>query len=750
MMDNKQNLQLYFKEFVKTDSYSKGVNKIKKTPDYVCDLFVYEPRTAPEAQLGSLFMLGRIENIPKNKYRSMDLLLNLLISVIKREFYSDYKRSTLEAFEFSLNKANLYLADFAEKGNDEWIGNLNFICGVFSQNILHITQIGESIIKLFRGTTINHIENKFPAQTPPHPLKTFNNIASGSIINGDKIILATKDIIDIAPIINLKKLAKGNYCQIIESLKNLAENKPEKVSGPYLVLEARMGVPEEIISCIPGTKDRDELKSPKNLTTVFIILKKISAIILFICRKIYLVFRKIFSFIIFIFRQIYKFLAPILSSILKWFFRKISKTDPLQHKLVLYISSFCKRISLKTKNDYRNLKTKLIDLKNQKIISFYQQNKPAFFIASLLTVLILILPLIIFQQINSQVKIKNFNELSAEIQEIQKKADTALIYSEKERARGLIQKNQALLINLLDYFKKPPFKNNKNFIKKASELQEKHQEQQDSVNNVKRISNLEEILDLSKSGFIVNPVGIDKFKDNLYFFEFESGILYKFNLGTGEKDLTLIFISAKDELRKITTLENGETVLFGQSGKIYLYNNDTNEHMAFLLDPTVPIEKIKDVENFLSNFYVLDIEQGNIIKYTLPQKEETIIKGSNWLSKPSEEFKNAQSIAVDDSVFILNSSGIITKYFRGEKTESIKLLLEQSLGGDNEIFIKKDFKNFYISDPKNKRLIVLNKEGGVINQYINDEFINLRDFFITSDEKEIYLLCSKKVYKLKL
>ncbi len=755
IIENKQNIQLYFKELVKTRPPSSGIGKIKKIPDYVCDLFVYEPRNVEEAQLGSLFMLGKIENIPKNKYRNIDLLLNLLISVIKREFYSNRKRSTLETLEASLHKANLYLADFSEKGNGEWIGNLHFICGAFSKNTLHLSRVGDAVIKLFRGTTVSNIENRFPVQKKSQPLKTFNNIASGTIMDGDKIILATKEILNIAPITTLRGLSKGGCFQIIDEIKKLIENEADKIPMLCLALEAKGGA-QEI---------RDEQKFFKeNLAIKHGRVKSLAFKTFFIAKKIFLItflaIYRIINFIFLIIKKLYKFLAFVFGKIFKAkLFRPLS--DKIEAKTKIVFDKLISPLFLKIKGFFLNLKRVIIDFKTNKVVALYQQNKPAFFVASLIIILILILPLTITKEINYQSKINNFNQLSAEIQEVQKKTDEALIYQDKEKAKMLIQKNQALIAGLLDFFKKPPFKNNKEFIKLASGLQEKYQEQQDGVNNVKRITNLEEILDFSKSGFIINPAGMDKIKDSLYFYELESGILYKFNLtaekneqteqSSSEKNLVLIFISAKDELRKMTGLENDQIIIFGQSGKVYLYDINTNEHTVYSLEPNINIEDIKDLKNFSSNFYilyVLDKESGNIIKYTLPA-EEGVIKGTEWLSK-TEELKNAQSMAVDGSVYILDLNGIITKYFKGEKTEIIRPSLDKPLAGENKIFIKPDFKNIYISDPKSKRLIIFNQGGEIINQYVSDEFSELKDFLVTKDEKEIYLLCGKKVYKLEL
>lgn len=751
MNNNKPNLRFHFKEFIKTDSHLKGIDKIRETPDYICDLFVYEPKNVEEAQLGILFMLGKIENIPKDKYKNSDFLLSLLISVIKREFYSDFRRPTLEALEVSLNKANLYLADFTEKGNVEWIGNLNFICGAFSQNTLHITQVGESIIKLFRKTTVSHIENKFPIRKRTHPLKTFGNIASGTILNGDKIILGTKNILNIAPLANLKELSKRNHHQIIESLKTFAEKRTIKVPIICLVLEAKTEAPEEIIACIPASQrgesasqfDSEEqpvrfvesrrtrrIKIKSAILKTLRISRKIAIIIFLVCRRAGL--------------GIYSFLASIV--------RKISKIGPF-HKLTL-------PIFLKIKPHAKNLSIRLSPVQGKIKNNYYllKQNKPAFFIASLLIILILTLPFFVAQKINYHIKINHLEKLSAEIEEIQKKTDAALIYSNKEKAKGLLQKNQILLANLLKYFEKSSLKNNNETLNKTAVLQEKHQKQQDSINNVQRIKDLEEILDFSTSGFIVNPAGINKIKDSLYFYELESGILYKFPAygwsaegGNAEKkDLTLIFISAKDELREMVLLKNGLLVLFGQSGKIYLYNSNTNDYNTYSLDLAIAVEKIKDVKSFFSNFYILDIEQGNIIKYPLASIEENSIEGTNWLLEPMKELKQAQGMAIDGSIYVLNFDGVITKYFQGKKVEDIKLLLEKPLAGENELFTGIDFDNLYISDPKNKRLIVLSREGKVINQYVNDAFINLKDFWVTNDEKEVYLLCEKKVYRIEL
>ena len=60
-------------------------------------------------------------------------------------------RRTLEA---SLHKANATLSDITEQGNIDWVGNLNMICAVYSENELHLSQTGNCKTLLIRNGQI--------------------------------------------------------------------------------------------------------------------------------------------------------------------------------------------------------------------------------------------------------------------------------------------------------------------------------------------------------------------------------------------------------------------------------------------------------------------------------------------------------------------------------------------------------------------------------------------------------------------
>ena len=232
-MDSK-NLSLYFREIAYQDPKSRK--------DSICGVFSYEAINIEDIQLGNLYIVGKISNIPKKQYKNSDFLLGLLVSVIKREFYSNHQRTTLEALESALQSANIYLADFSKKGHTAWIGNLHLVCLVFSKDDIHVGQTGKMIVQLFRSETASNISKKFEIAEDPDPNKTFSNIASGKIEKGDKILIATHDLLNVLSAQKTKELiVRHTTDKLYHYIK---DNLPES-SLACLMLDAETQAPKE-------------------------------------------------------------------------------------------------------------------------------------------------------------------------------------------------------------------------------------------------------------------------------------------------------------------------------------------------------------------------------------------------------------------------------------------------------------------------------------------------------------------------
>jgi len=161
--------------------------------DQIFDSFVYEPENTYEKNLGSLYIVGELQNgLPQNSK-----LLDNLAKVIKKNYYTFSIKSPEKALSQCLKKANQFLADEVKKENVSWLGNLNLTAVSLSDLNLTFTKTGELKILLLRGGEIIDIgKNLDLKEIEPYPLKIFLNVISGKLIQDDKILVLTKEVFE--------------------------------------------------------------------------------------------------------------------------------------------------------------------------------------------------------------------------------------------------------------------------------------------------------------------------------------------------------------------------------------------------------------------------------------------------------------------------------------------------------------------------------------------------------------------------
>ncbi|MFA7319629.1 MAG: hypothetical protein WC022_03495 [Parcubacteria group bacterium] len=192
------------------------------------EVFVSEPENIAQQNLGIL--AGILEITDESEDSSY--IVNYLISVIKKEYYSKPKRGVIESFEAALRKANLALAKLAEHENIAWIGHTNAILLVIDKNNLHLSQSGNASALLLRGKTLTDLSEDPASINPPNPLKTFTDIVSGRLEEDDKLIITTSAMFDIFSLEEIKKSAlKFSAAEFIQFLKTALVNELERAAA---------------------------------------------------------------------------------------------------------------------------------------------------------------------------------------------------------------------------------------------------------------------------------------------------------------------------------------------------------------------------------------------------------------------------------------------------------------------------------------------------------------------------------------
>ena len=97
-----------------------------------------------------------------------------------------------------------------------------------------------------------------------------------------------------------------------------------------------------------------------------------------------------------------------------------------------------------------------------------------------------------------------------------------------------------------------------------------------------------------------------------------------------------------------------------------------------------------------------------------------------------------------------SSPTVIERYYAGKLQEALKLEIFPFPKSFFKIFTSSQQPYIYILEPVQNRIVIINKSGGIIEQFQSEKFDNLLDFSISQDGKTIYLLNGLKVYKITL
>lgn len=204
------------------------------------DIFVYEPENVEERNLGSLFIIGELKDLPRNS----SYVVNLLASKIKKEFYSNTKRSAEDSLEEALSVANQTISEIAEQGNGEYVSKLSMICGTCKGNKFFLSQVGKVKSLLVRNGQIIEVI-KEDDNKPASPKRAFTNIASGELADGDLIILATTGLFNVFSFEKLRQLATSmELDEFAAALQEEVEEEDNEIVSA-LIMEINGGKKEQ-------------------------------------------------------------------------------------------------------------------------------------------------------------------------------------------------------------------------------------------------------------------------------------------------------------------------------------------------------------------------------------------------------------------------------------------------------------------------------------------------------------------------
>ncbi|MCK5490991.1 MAG: hypothetical protein KAI67_04045 [Candidatus Pacebacteria bacterium] len=752
-----------------------------------CDIFIYEPENIEEQSLGSLYILGEVVNFPSNS----SYLINLLASIAKKEFYSDSKRSTTESLEASLHKVNSTLSDMTEQGNVDWIGNLNMIFCAYKNDELHLSQSGEIKTLLMRDKQITNIGKNVISESNSHPIRTFANIASGELEIGDLVLFATPEIFNVFSTEKLKQLSSSLD---IEELAIAVQDEIEKekdvnTMGLFIMkvgeekeegfdhIEIKSQIPVEKVKIIP-TLQKEEKQEENNLSTEETMADNESVnenrISLEDIIKEYET------------ENLDEFKHT--ESLVSKFTNKVEKQEKIE---------FLEKNNLNKKNETRetdeflkaldeipnvslldNISSKLKNMINKeslltvvnKIKKFvfnlrkrlkkddFNQDLPkkSSSLSKRKTIALTTFILIIFVLVGGLLaenkkkqdaeNFQNYSNLIIKVEEKINQAEFESINSPSDarkyllEARGIFEEKDNSLAG----------ETYQDLNQKADYLIDKIQNQLDILDFVERIESPVLAIDLNQFESMKNSKKI-----------FENNKEY-FILGPDNKVFSEIIFSEKSvgnlDIKNIEKIENLDTSTYMKKTEEIIFLRGKNE--IEILNPskkTVTSENInftenafvtKEIVSYSNYLYFLSPETNQIYKYA--RLTNDFDNGVKWLTEEAN-INNAVSMAIDGSIYLLNSDGSIDKFRTGNQELFSIEIASNPIPSTSRIYTNSNLRYLYVTDSENKRIILFDKiDGKLIKQYTSEKFDDMKNIIINDKEENIYVLNGNKIFEIEI
>lgn len=192
---------------------------------------------------------------------------------------------------------------------------------------------------------------------------------------------------------------------------------------------------------------------------------------------------------------------------------------------------------------------------------------------------------------------------------------------------------------------------------------------------------------------------------------------------------------------------NGELALVFSEDKGIIKFSSSNKEQVVKKDESWG--QIVDIYGFGSNIYLLDEAKGEIYKY-LPTATG-YSEARQYLKKDTKaDFSNALRMQIESSVYILKKGGEILRFTQGAADHFALSGLDKNLSSPKSFFVSSDTDKLYLLDSGNKRLLVLDKKGAYVSQYLSDRFADMLDLVVDEKGKKVYLLDGTKIYQMDL
>ncbi len=766
------------KSTVQTKNLATRVGKVlshSSTRGGFSTALVYEPDDTAEKEHGSLYF---VVDISSPSPLSADIAYNL-IDIIKEEYYSDLELSAGESFESALKAANSELAAIAKEGEKDWMGKLNIVVAAVKDKDMYIVQRGTAEIHLLReNNMVNLSKGMYAPGETYRPEETLVNLIEGEIEVGDRILASTSELFYFISVEKLKRLIGDNTpAQAAKKLATMLEQEDEISRTSVLLSEFNtpeffsqeeeteptenwVGQPQEMKAVSSKPRGLAGISRPRTVAEAIqsppreeqapqeekipvaetssppereadLVIEEEEEIRTKVKRPTLTGFKSPINI------REYQPKISVDSGQVKQFGNVALKTLKVVGLLLLTLIDATVTVVTGT---VRNIRKRP------------GGDRVLIGIVVVLVVVVVGATLALAQGYSGRVSTRKATAAMTEAQQKRDAAQASLIYEDTVRARELLAEAYTLAESAT---------RNTRTQSAAVALVAELQKQIDEVSNVSRFTNVTALVDFDalsaqltattegerhvKIGNIIVLGG------NIYTSDPENNKIYKYKGASAEVAIINSLVSTDKKLMLGSPANDSELIFYTTPPNIYSLNLVNNSLVNRPLDEGT-WNNASNLIAYGDKLYFLDPANNQIWKYnTTPEGYTQIASYFEVGSTP--QISTAIDFAIDGNIFVLLPDNVIKKYLGGQEAEfSLHGIPTPypAISQITRIYADVVADGLYILDAANNRVLVFDKEGAYLAQYIYDNISNPEDLFVDEVGGFIYLSSGTNVYRLPL
>lgn len=680
----------------------------------IVDTFIGAPSSRDRASQKIIILL-ELRRSRKEYRHFIDELLSYSV-----EAFESASHATPElVLESILESLNIKLPELAVKLGGTVFDDLNLLIAITEHGQIHFSQLGDVLALLVQNNTLNVVSE---AKESFNANKPFAHITSGLINPGDTIILTTHALTDYIADDKLAQLA-SRYppVEAVRRLELLLEPVPRHVSFASVFIKFTTELDELVVResmrevpapQIQGERLADEVDMGTDEQPTYRDIRPPHRV----REEGGMLLVQLTKLIRFTVNRGWYFLY--LLGVMVWYGVK-------------GIAAFCRQlitISHRHKQEERYTSRLHSFLVRTRDVLASLNRVPRYTLYGIILITLLVLHVLIVQaqKREAQRTLTTYDKTLALVSEKSSAAENALIYNDERGAEQFLLEIKHLLRGLT-----PSSTHQQQQI--ASYLEENDRK----LNKVRHIN------------YVADPL---LYADTTTLAQTPITSMAYIGTSLVVTSGNTIYSIEQNQTKKIAELTGTIILTVGtdstlyaltETQQLYRITNSTSEAVTMSQHPENTTVTALDM--YGGNIYILDQNQRTIYKYT--GTGDSFRAGTVW-RRDDSVLARATDIAIDGYVYALTSDANIIKLLKGELIDFRYHTLRPQLGPRAKLYTHRDSNYLFFLDPDNNRIVIMNKDGSIQDQYTSPRFDNLIDLAVNPTEGTVAILNTSQVYLL--